>query len=333
MSKKTREFRKHLNWLKHRQEKIEKRRKSKKKHKRKKNIGIRFTPESVIIDFPKHIDLYNKYRCKETLDFFNQEFNNMDNYPKGIIFDFTNTRKISLSGGIIIKCLFDFLKSKKTKIIIQNTVDNKVKQILCHIGLVSDEAIQITHDDISRWQIQSWNKKETPRKKIKMDLISSIIQKTTDWGIRTKSHKRLYEVIPEILYNCIEHAYNEDDEFQWFYLFSGIADNNYVFCVLDRGMGFKATYEKRGVVSPDKIKNDGDYIRFSIEHNHSSLFKSGRGNGLPALKENILALSGHIFIHSYKGEVVIFKKNEIQSENRYPLVGSLLQFSVPKGEA
>jgi hypothetical protein len=64
--------------------------------------------------------------------------------------------------------------------------------------------------------------------------------------------------------------------------------------------------------------------------NHSSLNKRGRGNGLSTLKENILMLGGNIFIHSYTGKVQISqKKKEIQSENRFPLIGSLVQFSIP----
>jgi anti-sigma regulatory factor (Ser/Thr protein kinase) len=322
--------------MRHRQIKIEGQRKTKKKRgsNRNINVGIRFTKDAVVIDFPKYIDLYEPHRCRRVLDFFNREFGDVDKYSNGVIFNFSNTKKISLSGGITTRCLFDYLKSKKVSININNITSDKVRQILCHIGLLPQGTVQITHDDILRWRIQSWDKKETSRKKLKMDLISTIISEITGWGERTKNHKRLYEVIPEILFNCIDHAYNDQDVFQLFYLFSGIVNDHYVFCVLDRGMGFKATYEKRtrGSLPFDNIENDGDYIRFSIEQGHSSFLKSGRGNGLPTLRENVLSLGGNVFIHSYKGKVVIFKPTrEIQSENRFPLVGSLLQFSIPKG--
>ncbi|GHU16001.1 hypothetical protein FACS1894163_04560 [Spirochaetia bacterium] len=335
MSKRSEKYNRHLEWLKHRQEKIERHRRKKRKYgtNRIVSVGLRYTSDTIIIDFPKIIDLYDKYRCRETLDFFNREFIDIGNYPNGIIFNFLHTRKITLSGGIITRCFFDFLNSKKARISFENITSDKVKQILCHIGLLPEVKMTITYEDIYRWHIQSWDKTQTTRKKLKMDLISAIIKETTGWGERTTKHKRLYEIIPETLFNCIEHAYNGTEDFQKFYLFSGIANDNYVFCVLDRGMGFRATYEKRmkEFLRFDDMENDGDYIRFSIDQDHSSILKEGRGNGLSTFKENILELGGHIFIHSYKGKVVVFpQKRDIQSENRYPLVGSLLQFSIPK---
>jgi anti-sigma regulatory factor (Ser/Thr protein kinase) len=334
MNKKKKRYPKFQRWFKNRLLKIERRKKKKKKRGRNSSIrfGIKYTNNAIKIRFPEIIDLYNNKRGEQTLDFFNREFNDTDKYSGGAIFDFSLVKKISLSGGILIRCFYDFLQFKHTAIKCVEIKRDKIKQILCHIGLLERESSPVIYQDIDRWNIKSWNKKETTKKQFSNEIISEIIKTLTGWEEQSIKHKRLYEVIPEVLFNCIDHAYDGIDGFQWFYLFSGIANNNYVFCVLDKGIGFKATYEKRnkGYLQFDNIENDGDYIKYSIQMNSSSLGKHGRGNGLSTLEENILRLKGNIFIHSYAGKVQISpRRGEIQSENRYPLVGSLVQFSVP----
>jgi len=334
MNKKKEKILQYLRWVHNKQARIEKQKRRKRKHgtKRPIKVGIRYTTQDIRIIFPEVIDMYNPNRCEETLDSFNREYDDIEQYKNGIAFDFSKVKKITLSGGIVIRCFYDYLLSKHTKVKCSGPIRDKIKQILSHIGILKDENIAITHNDISRWNIRHWNKKETSRKKFNLELISEIIKTTTGWGEQSTVHRRLYEVVPEILFNCIQHAYNDDNNFQLFYLFSGIADNKYVFCILDRGIGFKATYQKwyKGHLDFNNIENDGDYIKYSIQLDHSSIKKAGRGNGLYTLKENILRLGGMIFIHSYYGKVVLStKKGEIQSENRYPLVGSLVQFEIP----
>jgi len=334
MNKKKERFLQYLRWVQNKQARIEKQKRRKKKRASKSplKVGIRQTTYDIKIVFPEVIDMYSPNRCEETLDFFNREYNDIEQYKNGVVFDFSNVKKITLSGGIVMRCFYDFLLSKHTKVKCSGLKRDKITQILSHIGILEDENIAITHLDISRWNIRHWNKKETSRKKFNVELISEIIKTTTGWGEQSTVHKRLYEVVPEILFNCIQHAYNDDNAFQYFYLFSGIADNKYVFCILDRGIGFQATYKKwhEGHLDFNDIENDGDYIKYSIQQDHSSIKKSGRGNGLFTLKENIMGLGGIIFIHSYNGKVVVSKKTgEIKSENRYPLVGSLVQFEIP----
>ena len=334
MNKKKKKYLQYLRWSRNRQAKIEKQKRRKKKHgtNRHLDVGIKFTNDNIRIVFPEIIDLYNNKRCEETLNFFNREYSDIEQYKNGVIFNFSKVKKITLSGGIVLRCFYDFLLSKHTKIKYSGLYKDKIKQILSHIGILEDKNITITHHDISRWNIKHWNKMVTSRKMFKFELISEIIKTTTGWGEQSTVHKRLYEVVPEILFNCIQHAYDDDSLFQTFYLFSGIADSKYIFCVLDRGIGFKATYKKwyEGYLDFNNIENDGDYIKYSIQLDHSSIKKPGRGNGLFTLKENILSLKGKIFIHSYNGRVTISsRKGEIQSENRYPLVGSLVQFEIP----
>jgi hypothetical protein len=334
MNKKKEKFLQYLRWVQNKQVRIEKQRRRRKKRgtNRHLDVGIKFRNDNIRIVFPEIIDLYNNKRCEETLDFFNREYSDIEQYKNGVIFNFSKVKKITLSGGIVLRCFYDFLLSKHTKVKCSGPKIDKVAQILSHIGILKDGNITITHNDISRWNIKHWNKKETSIKKFNVELISEIIKTTTGWGEALSGHKRLYEVIPEIIFNCIQHAYNDDNNFQLFYLFSGIADNKYVFCILDRGIGFKETYQKwhEGYLDFNNIENDGDYIKYSIQLDHSSIKKAGRGNGLFTLKENILRLGGMIFIHSYYGKVILSpKKGEIQSENRYPLVGSLVQFEIP----
>jgi hypothetical protein len=334
MNKKKEEFIQYLKWVKNKQTKIEKykRRKKKRAYKKLSKVGLVHRKYDIKIVFPEVIDMYNIKRCEETLDFFNRKFDDIEQYKNGVVFDFSRVKRITLSGGIVMRCFYDFLLSKNTKIKCSGLIRNKVIQILCHIGILIDASIKITYKDISRWNIKYWNKKETSRNKFNLELISEIIKATTGWGEQSRVHRRLYEVVPEILFNCIQHAYNDDNSFQYFYLFSGIADNKYVFCILDKGIGFKATYLKwhNNYLDFNDINNDGDYIKYSIQQGHSSINISGRGNGLFTLKENIMELGGMIFIHSYSGKVVVSKKNEeINSENRYPLCGSLVQFEIP----
>jgi anti-sigma regulatory factor (Ser/Thr protein kinase) len=334
MSIKDKGYQNYLRWLKNRQLKIEKHKRRKKRcgNKPLLKYRIKYSNNTIKITFPEIIDLYNRKKCEETLDFFNREFSDTDKYSNGVIFNFSLVKKITLSGGIILRCLYDFLRYRHTKIGCVKIKKEKIKQILYHIGILKNEYVQVTYEDISRWNIKYWNKKDTTKKQFSNEIISEIIRTTTGWGEQTPAHRRLYEVVPEILFNCIDHAYSDNGCFNMFYLFSGIADNNYVFCVLDRGIGFKATYQRRtqGYLEFDNIENDGDYIKYSIQMSHSSLKKRGRGNGLSTLKENILGMRGNIFIHSYGGKVHISpRKGEIQSENRYPLIGSLVQFSIP----
>jgi anti-sigma regulatory factor (Ser/Thr protein kinase) len=334
MNKKKEKHLQFLKWLQNRQQKIERKRRRKKRRVTRVSLktGINYLKDLIKVVFPEVIDLYNHRRCEETLDFFNREYSDIDQYKDGVVFNFSKVKIITLSGGIILRCFYDFLLSKHIKIRCSEVKKDKIQQILSHIGILKDKNIPITHHDISRWTIRRWNKKETTKEKFNVELISEIIKTTTGWGEQTKAHKRLYEVIPEILFNCIQHAYGDDNNFQLFYLFSGIADNKYVFCILDRGIGFKATYKKwhEGYLDFNNIENDGDYIKYSIQQDHSSIKKSGRGNGLFTLKENIMGLGGMIFIHSYNGKVVVSKKSgETESENRYPLVGSLVQFEIP----
>jgi anti-sigma regulatory factor (Ser/Thr protein kinase) len=334
MNKKKKVFLRYRKWFQNRQQKIERQKRRKKKHGTNKpqEIGIKYTKDAIKVVFPEVIDLYNHKRCEETLDFFNREYNDIDNYKNGVIFNFSKVKFITLSGGIVIRCFFDFLLSKHTKVVCCGLKRDKITQILSHIGILKNENIAISYPDISRWTIRQWNKKEISKEEFSCELISAIIKTTTGWGEQSTIHKRLYEVVPEILFNCIQHAYSDISTFQYFYLFSGIVNNKYVFCILDRGIGFKATYEKwhDGYLDFNDIENDGDYIKYSIQLDHSSIKKSGRGNGLFTLKENIMGLGGMIFIHSYNGKVIVSKKNgEIESENRYPLIGSLVQFEIP----
>jgi len=334
MRKKKEKYLQFLQWSLNRCQKIE-RQKRKKKNRKKRSMpkaGIKYTNDAIKIIFPVIIDLYSSKRCEETLNFFNQEYNDIEKYTNGVIFDFSNVKEISLSGGIVLRCFYDFLLSKHTKIKFDGIKRDKVKQILYHIEIFKEEKVIVNQKDISRWTIKHWNRKETTKKKFGNDIISEIIKTTTGWGEQSPMHKRLYEVIPEILVNCIQHAYNDDDNFQLFYLFSGVASNKYVFCVFDRGIGFKATYEKwqKDCFEFNDILNDGDYIKYSIQMDHSSIRKKGRGNGLFTLKENISKLGGAILIYSYKGKVEVSKKrDEIKSENRYPLLGSMVQFEIP----
>jgi hypothetical protein len=333
MNKKKEKHLQFLKWCQNRQQKIERHKRRKKKRVTKISLktGISYLKDFIKVVFPEVIDLYNRKRCEETLDFFYREYNDIDQYKNGAVFNFFKVKQITLSGGIVLRCFYDFLLSKHIKIRCSEINRDKIQQILSHIGILKDKNIPITHNDISRWDIRQWNKKETSKEKFNVELISEIIKTTTGRGEQSRVHKRLYEVIPEILFNCIQHAYN-DNNFQLFYLFSGIADNKYVFCILDRGIGFKATYEKwhEGLLDFNDIKNDGDYIKYSIQQDNSSIKKSGRGNGLFTLKENIMGLGGIIFIHSYNGKVIVSKKTgETESENRYPLVGSLVQFEIP----
>ena len=336
MTKRKRKFLQYLKWIRNKQLKIEKqkRRKNKRGAHRHFNTGLRYAKDKIVIVFPEIIDLYNQKKCEETLNFFNREYNDLEKYKDGVIFNFSNVKEITLSGGILIRCFYDFLISKHTSIKCNSIKRDKIMQILFHIGVLKDRNIIVTHKDISRWTIQSWNGKELIRRKFNNELISKIIETTTGWDELSMKHKRLYEVVPEILYNCIQHAYayNDDYSFQNFYLFSGIANRKYVFCVLDRGIGFKETYKIRlkGQLDFNNIENDGDYIKYSIQTDNSSFKIPGRGNGLFTLKENILNLKGAIFIHSYTGKITVStQKGEIQSENRYPLLGSLVQFEVP----
>ena len=338
MKKKKKDLR-YLRWLRNKQCKIEKRSRNRKKRKLNKKIsletGAKLTNDKMRIVFPERIDLYDSKRCKETLDFFNREYDDVDKYKRGVIFNFSKVKTITLSGGIILRCFYDFLVSKHIRIEFDGIERGQIDHVLYHIGILKKENITVTRKDILRWTVKCWNRKETTKKRFGTEIISEIIKTTTGWGEQSEEHKRMYEVIPEVLFNCIQHAYNDDDSFQLFYLFSGIVDNRYVFCIFDKGMGFKATYEKyrRSELEINAIHNDGDYIKYSIQMGSSSIKKLGRGNGLYTLKENITNLGGQIFIHSYKGKVAILPKDkkdkEIQSENRYTLIGSLVQFDVP----
>jgi hypothetical protein len=187
---------KYLRWLKNRLLKIERLKKRRKKHGTNSSLkfGIKYSCNAIKITFPETIDLYNRKRCEETLDFFNREFSDINKYSNGIILNFSLVKRISLSGGIIIRCLYDFLRSKHTKVECVSIKRDKIKQILYHIGILKRESIQVTYQDISRWNIHFWNKKETTKKHFSNEIVSEIIKTTTGWGDQSMEHRRLYVI-------------------------------------------------------------------------------------------------------------------------------------------
>ena len=121
---------------------------------------------------------------------------------------------------------------------------NKIRQILQHIG-IKNYGIEITHEDISRWVVKTYDCEID-----KANLIKDIyepIQKPTNWNNDEKI-KNILAAILGACWNRFEHGYQLNDVkkfrkgcFTNAYLIFGETD--YSFCIFNRGIGFRESFQ------------------------------------------------------------------------------------------
>ena len=164
-----------------------------------------------------------------------------------LIFNFEQTRMITVGGAAIIKACFDKIRIDQPEIQVEINVpikQDKIRQILQYIG-IKNYGIEITHEDISRWVVKTHDCEID-----KANLIKDIhepIQKLTNWNNDEKI-ENILAAIPEACWNRFEHGYQLNDVkkshkgcFTNAYLIFGETD--YSFCIFDRGMGFRGSFQ------------------------------------------------------------------------------------------
>ncbi|MCH3916634.1 MAG: hypothetical protein LKE40_04050 [Spirochaetia bacterium] len=146
--------------------------------------------------------------------------------------------------------------------------------------------------------------------------------------------------ISEALFNCREHAYDEDAKFTKWYLGFGLypLDDKYQFCVCDKGIGFRESLKKKQFFSAikDQVTSDSQLIQLAAG-GRSGIVNGetiGRGLGLPKATQSLKDVDGTIGIMSGRGWYRAGIENDRVIDEAKPdretcIQGSIIDFSIP----
>ena len=315
--------------------KTRKRKKSKKVinsgYSEKLKVGrIQNSDNKKVIDFPENIDLYNEDNAKKLLDIISDAEKNIST-TNIYQLNFNHTKKITLSGGISLKAFYDKLIFNGIEVRVKiNEHNNKTRQILKHIGLRKNDPIKIIHDDIICWEVRKWEFKDREDSSAIQE-IEPIVKKLC--GEKTILQQNIITVLSEAIWNCFEHAYLDipRDDFQNTYLFSGKHENDIVFCVLDRGIGFRGSFKIYHPTILDVFKSELQYIEAALEYGKSKADGFERGSGLPELINDVKdKLNGYVSIYSKKAYYFQDTTNTGGRDRQSDIQGSLVQIIFSK---
>lgn len=215
----------------------------------------------------------------------------------------------------------------------------KMRQILQHMKL-KDYGINITYSDIKCWNVREWH--ESSHENYGKVLMEEILPSVLENKFPSKEFSRIASGLNELLSNCSEHAYNDEDLFKGYYLIAGEYDNmdtgksnEFSFCIIDMGQGFRASLHKNsgfnkffgdiGILSDEKLIKEAVDSRF----NANKVKNSGRGTGLPAVKKSVEIVNGGLHIYSDAGTYMLNADKERLKKRMYDIIGSIITVNLP----
>lgn len=332
---------KYRQFNKHKIEKL-KREYRRKKQKRRKYLTEleeyhKFVATHEVVTFPERLYLASEDEAIFDLIKAAEEKDN-------IYLDFSKTKFIDIGSSIYIRAFIDHLNDeKKRHKILCWPKNKKMRQILKHIG-VYNYNIRVIYPDIKCWEIKSWYKNDNVNYgKVMME---EILPKVLEGKVASQKFSYIASSLQEILSNCSEHAYTEDDEYKNYYLIAGeyedpkyVKSNSFAFCILDRGQGFRSSLEKKSVFYKScaklGIKTDSDLLKAAIEGKITSKAggkSTGRGTGLANVVDNVKTIKGSFYAYSDKGSYEVNLKKEQTRERKICIKGAILEMILPINE-
>lgn len=252
-------------------------------------------------------------------------------------FNFSQVKNISVGSALYIKAYVDSHKTKQLIKISCSPENLKMREILQHMELKSYK-IKITHKDIKCWIFKQWNKNcvENYGKVMNEEVLPKVL---ANRGY-SERFADIASNLHELLYNCSEHAYEVDDLFTGYYFIAGEYEsdkgksNKFTFSVIDMGQGFRASLRKNSLFSEIKeklnIESDTDLLKAAVDgkFNANPDKNSGRGTGLPAVKQTVQSINGILNISSGIG-YYSYDGKEYLRERKNATIGSIITVNLP----
>lgn len=250
--------------------------------------------------------------------------------------DFRNVQRITLQAGLSLKAFSDaYILRYHMKPLFRSPRLEKIKAVFCYLEIREYHLNCHTHyKDLDCWHITSFDKSkdEDIPKLLSEEIIPKCLAERNE-----QENARIATAISETLFNCREHAYNEDSPFQKWYLGYGRYPHSdmYHFCVCDKGMGFRGSIQLR---FKEKFLLDDSNIIKEAANGRTGVregAEQGRGLGLKVAIQNLRNVGGMMLILSGKGLYMAgLSETGGSLETAYPqrrtsLEGSLIDFSIP----
>ena len=259
-----------------------------------------------------------------------------------VILDFSHTRFVDIGSMCYIRAFVDYLQYIGKKYCIECLSKNrKMRQILQHVGIKDYKFMNITYTDIKCWDVRSWKKHSSVN--IGQVIIEEILPKVLKDRISSDEFKNITPSLIEILSNCAEHAYLEDDKYNNYYLIAGEYENTnnkrsgtFAFSIVDLGQGFRSSLEnKHNFFKSDK---DSKLLEKAINGEVTSKIgggkDSGRGTGLLSVLNYINDIGGSLHAYSDKGFYKLYRlddgrKDTFSKDRKTRMLGSIIEFGLP----
>lgn len=257
---------------------------------------------------------------------------------KYVILDFSDTRYVDIGSMCYILAFINYLKSKRKGYKIECISDNKkMRQILHHVDIKKYNLTNITYADIKCWYVRSWEKHDNDVN-IGKEIMEKILPKVLKNRIPSSEFENITPSLIEMLSNCAEHAYSEDDEYNTYYLIAGEYENTnhkrsgtFAFSIVDLGQGFRSSLEKEHGFSG----NDEDSNLLSAAINGEMTSETGggkdygRGAGLISVLDYIKKIGGSLHAYSDKGFYKLCRLDAVSIDRKTKMKGSIIEIGLP----
>lgn len=261
-----------------------------------------------------------------------------------VVLDFSETKYVDIGSICYIRAFMDYIKNEKKGHKVKCWYQNKkMRQILQHVGIKDYKFRNITYPDIKCWYVRVWKKDD----QINMgkEIMENILPKVLNNRIMSDEFKNITPSLIEILSNCSEHAYPEEDKYNSYYLIAGEYENinhersgDFGFAVVDLGQGFRSSLKKRHniLVVDDDSKLLEDAINGKITSKEGGGKDLGRGTGLLSVLNYIKRIGGSLHAYSDKGLYEVYRSNNsgdgmmsFRKDRKVRMKGSIIEIGLP----
>lgn len=257
------------------------------------------------------------------------------NHPDRVL-DFRKLKQVTIRGGIILRAFRDeFMETFRHAPSFKPPKNRKMKAVLQFLGYADYGMEYSEYEDIECWDIRSWDAGDDLRMaNPPKEIMEEVIPKCCGNDILDKNSRNLASAVTEAINNSSEHAYvgsKKDAVFRKWYLGCGIypGTDRLVFCVYDKGQGFRESMQRDKTIWSFLPLLDKDY-KYIVRATEgvSGTKEEGRGQGLKKAVDKLKTAGGFVEIMSGNG----FFNSENMSlarDRKVCIEGSVIAFSVP----
>lgn len=250
---------------------------------------------------------------------------------------FSKVQNISIGSALYIKAYVDSHKEKQDIKISCSPQNKKMREILQHMDLKKYD-MKLSCKDVLCWTFRSWTK-NNPENYGKL-MMEEILPKVLNGKIPSNEFSNLASNLHELLYNCAEHAYTENDGFTGYYFIAGEYENRtgksnkFSFAIIDMGQGFRSSLRKNNifdnVMNKFHLTNDAELIKAAVDgkFNANPDDDMGRGTGLTDVRDNIKKIGGTLNISSDFG-AYSYESEERLINRKNVTIGSIITVNLP----